>query len=122
MKNYKTTLAGIGSILLAVGGAMGGQMANMMNMAGQNIQQPMMSPPPLPQIAYFVSLNGQNSGPFNLVQLQAMVQAGQLSPSVYVWKQGMGNWELAGNVAEIAQIFAQPSPPPPPPPPSPNGG
>lgn len=103
---------------LAVGGAMGGQMANMMNVAGQNIQQPMMSPPPLPQLAYFVSLNGQNAGPFNLAQLQAMVQTGQLNTNVHVWKQGMSNWELAGNVGELAQLFAQPPSPPPPPPPN----
>jgi membrane protease subunit (stomatin/prohibitin family) len=102
---------------LAVGGAMGGQMANMMNTAGQNIQQPMMTPPPMPQVAYHVSLNGQNAGPFHIGQLQELVRNGQLSPNVHVWKQGMANWELAENVAELAALFAASPPPPPPPPP-----
>jgi hypothetical protein len=42
-----------------------------------------------------------------------------LTPQTYVWKQGMANWELAGNVAELTGLFAPPAPgsmPPPPPP------
>lgn len=104
---------------LAVGGSMGGQMANMMNTVGQNIQQPMNSPPPPPQIVYNVSVNGQNTGPFNIAQLQGMVQAGQLTRESHVWKPGMANWDLAGNVAELSNLFIAAPPPPPPPPPPP---
>jgi membrane protease subunit (stomatin/prohibitin family) len=102
---------------MAVGGAMGGQMANMMNSVGQNIQQPMMAPPPMPQSFYHIVINGQNAGPFDMVQLQQLLAQGQLTPNVHVWKQGMANWEMAGNVAELAPLFAQAVPPPPPPPP-----
>ncbi|MEF8759249.1 MAG: SPFH domain-containing protein [Candidatus Accumulibacter sp. UW25] len=104
---------------MAVGGAMGGQMANMMNMTGQNIQSQMSAPPPPPpppQVQYNVSINGQNTGPFNLMQLQEMIRSGQLSINHHVWKPGMVNWDLAGNVADLASVFAAPSPPPPPPP------
>lgn len=107
---------------MAVGGAMGGQMANMMNSVGQNMQQPMTAPPPLPQVAYHVSLNGQNTGPFAIGQLQQMALAGHFAPNVHVWKAGMANWELAGNVAELAPCFAQATPPSPPPPPMPPQG
>ncbi len=100
---------------LAIGGAMGGQMGNMMNAMGQNIQAPSMTPPPPPMAAYHVSINGQNAGPFNISQLQQMVTAGQLLPNSHVWKAGMANWELVGNVAELAPLFIQTSPPPPPP-------
>jgi membrane protease subunit (stomatin/prohibitin family) len=102
---------------LAMGGAMGGQMANMMNQMGQNIQQPQMTPPPPPQIQYSISINGQTAGPFNWAQLQEMVNSGQLSKNIYVWKQGMANWDFAGNVQELAPLFALVPPPPPPPPP-----
>ena len=105
---------------MAVGGAMGGQMANMMNSVGQTMAQATMTPPPLPQAAYHVSINGQNSGPFAIAQLQQMAQAGQFAANVHVWKAGMANWELAGNVAELARCFVQAAPPPfPPPPPMP---
>ncbi len=106
---------------LAVGGAMGGQMANMMNATGQNIQAAGMAPPPLPQISYLVAVNGQSTGPFSMPQLQAMAMAGQLTRAMHVWKQGMANWEAAGDVAELATVFVQPTPPPPPPPPPPAG-
>lgn len=99
---------------MAVGGVMGGQMANMMNLAGQQIQQP----PPPPQVAYNVSVNGQSTGPFNLPQLQDMVRAGQLTQGMHVWKPGMDGWLTAGNVAELAALFAM-APPPPPPAPAP---
>lgn len=101
---------------LAVGGAMGGQMAGMMATMGQSTQHAMMTPPPLPQIAFFVSLNGQTAGPFNQEQLRELIRNGQLSPSSYVWKQGMANWEMAGNVGELGSLFMPPPPPPPPPP------
>jgi membrane protease subunit (stomatin/prohibitin family) len=101
---------------MAVGGAMGGQMAGMMNGMAQNIPQPGSVPPPVPVVAYHVSVNGQNAGPFTLPQLQQMVQLGQLTANVHVWKAGMANWELAGNVAELSSLFVPAAPPPPPPP------
>jgi len=64
---------------MMMGGAMGNQMAGMMNQIGQNMNQPLNSPPPPPQIQYSVSVNGQTAGPFNWQQLQQMVQNGQLT-------------------------------------------
>ena len=104
---------------MMMGGAMGNQMAGMMNNMGQNMNQQQNTPPPIPQIAYSVSINGQTSGPYNMQQLQQMAQNGQLLTSTNVWKQGMPNWELAGNVQELAFIFGAVPPPPPPPPPMP---
>jgi membrane protease subunit (stomatin/prohibitin family) len=98
---------------MMMGGAMGNQMAGMMNNMGQNMNQQQNTPPPVPQIAYSVSINGQTSGPFNMQQLQQMAQNGQLLTNTNVWKQGMPNWELAGNVQELASIFGAVPPPPP---------
>jgi membrane protease subunit (stomatin/prohibitin family) len=98
---------------MMMGGAMGNQMAGMMNNMGQNINQQQNTPPP-PTIAYSVSVNGQTAGPFNLQQLQQMVQNGQLTQNTHVWKQGMAGWEVAGNVQELASLFGAVPPPPPP--------
>jgi membrane protease subunit (stomatin/prohibitin family) len=100
---------------MMMGGAMGNQMAGMMNNMGQNMQQQQNTPPPPPTISYSVAINGQTAGPFNLQQLQQMVQNGQLTQNTHVWKQGMTAWELAGNVPEINTLFAAVPPPPPPP-------
>lgn len=97
---------------MMMGGAMGQQMAGMMNSMGQQMQGSMNTPPPVPQVQYMVANNGQQAGPFNMQQLQQMVQAGQLTPQTYVWKQGMPQWEFAGNVPELAPLFAAPTPPP----------
>lgn len=97
---------------MMMGGAMGGQMAGMMNNMGQQMQQAMQAPPAMPTIQYMLAINGQQSGPFNLQQLQQLVQSGQLTPQTYVWKQGMAQWELAGNVQELSSLFASPCPPP----------
>ncbi|MDD3124384.1 MAG: SPFH domain-containing protein [Candidatus Kapabacteria bacterium] len=104
---------------MMMGGAMGGQMAGMMNQMGQNMNQQMNTPPPPPQVAYNVSINGQNSGPYNMQQLQQMVQSGQLTKNTYVWKQGMAGWEFAGKVQELESLFGAVPPPPPPMPPMP---
>lgn len=106
---------------MAVGGAMGGQMANMMNATAQNMPVPGMAPPPIPQVAYFVTVNGQNTGPFNLQQLQGMITGGQFNRNCYVWKQGMANWDLAGNQPDLSALFNPAGMPPPPPPPPPPG-
>ena len=106
---------------MMMGGAMGQQMAGMMQNMGQQMQGAMNTPPPMPNVMYHVSMNGSQAGPFNMQQLQQMVQSGQLTQQTYVWKQGMANWELAGNVQELASFFAPPisgSVPPPPPPPT----
>lgn len=102
---------------MAMGSAMGGQMAGMMNNMGQQMQQPGNMPPPIPTIMYHLSVNGMQNGPFNMQQLQQMVQNGQLTPQTYAWKQGMPTWELAGNIPEIASLFAPPAPGAVPPPP-----
>jgi membrane protease subunit (stomatin/prohibitin family) len=99
---------------MMMGGAMGNQMAGMMNNMGQNMNQQQNTPPPPPTIAYSVSVNGQTAGPFNLQQLQQMVQNGQLTQNTHVWKQGMPGWEVAGNVQELASLFGAVPPTPPP--------
>lgn len=104
---------------MMMGGALGNQMAGMMNQMGGAMQGQMNTPPPMPQAQYMVSANGQQSGPFNMQQMQQLVQNGQLSRNTYVWKQGMAQWEMAGNVAELSALFAPASQMAPPPPPMP---
>ena len=99
---------------MMMGGAIGGQMAGMMNNMGQQMQNAMNTPPPMPNVQYMVSANGQQAGPFGMAQLQQMAQSGQLTLQTYVWKQGMAQWELAGSVQELAGLFAPSCPPPPP--------
>ena len=77
-------------------------------------QMPGMAPPipgPVPQVQYMIAVNGSQAGPYGWVQLQQMVQQGQLTQQTYVWKPGMANWEFAGTVAELSPLFGAPSAP-----------
>ena len=98
---------------MMMGGAMGGQMAGMMNQMGNTMNQAMNTPPPMPQVMYTLNINGQNMGPYNMQQLQQMVQTGHLTRQTYVWKQGMANWDLAGNIQELSPLWGSVPPPPP---------
>ena len=93
---------------MMMGGALGGQMAGVMNQMGQqmnqSVQQGLQTPPPMPQVSYYIYTNNQQTGPFNMSQLVTMVQYGQLLPETYVWKQGMAQWEMAKNT-ELVTLF-----------------
>ncbi len=73
------------------------------------------APPPIPQaIAFFVAAGGQQTGPFELAALQQQSAQGGLTRDSLVWRQGMANWSRAGEVAELAALFAAVPPPLPP--------
>ena len=105
---------------MAVGGAVGqniaGSMNNMMAGVNQPVQQtqPGAVPPPVPNIAYHVAVNGQATGPFDISVLANMVTSGQFTIESLVWKQGMAAWEKAGNIDELKVVFANSMPPIPP--------
>ena len=58
-----------------------------------------------PQVSYMVGVNGQQYGPCNWSQLQQMAQQGILTHQTYVWKQGMAQWQMAGEVQELTPLF-----------------
>lgn len=86
-------------------GQMGGapQMPGQKSMGGAP-QMPGMGAA-VPQVQYYIGINGQQYGPCDWNKLQQLVQQGQLTQQSYVWKNGMAQWEFAGNVAELAPLF-----------------
>jgi membrane protease subunit (stomatin/prohibitin family) len=103
--------AGVG---LAVGAGIGQQM---MQQAGQLVTKlPESGPPPPITGQFHVVLNSQASGPFAESVLKQMVTAGTLTPASLVWRTGMGTWQAASTVPELAGLFVPTAPPPVPPP------
>ena len=101
---------------LAVGGAVGQNIAATMNGVLSGMNQPIQKgavPPPIPTIAYHVAVNGQATGPFDLAILSQMASAGQLFADSLVWKAGMAQWEKAGSIDELKGLFAAVPPIPP---------
>lgn len=114
---------------MGVAAGMGQQMAGMMS-GGMNAMQqqtmqpqmaqqaPQMAPPPMPgNVSYMLAVNGQQYGPYNMLQLQQMIPTGQLTAQTLVWCQGMAAWEAAGNRPDLASLFAPAAPGMPPIPP-----
>jgi len=100
--------AGIGlgmAMATPIGQALAGQQAG--NAAG--------TPPPIPGAAtYFVAVNGQQTGPFDLQTLASQAAMGRLTRESLVWTQGMAQWTAAGEVSALTSVFANVPPPIPP--------
>jgi len=95
--------AGVG---LGAGIAMGAQM--MGAMAGGAAA----TPPPVPGAAAFhVAVGSSQTGPFDLAVLRQQAAAGKLTRDSLVWRNGMAQWAKAGDVPELAPLFAEVPPP-----------
>lgn len=72
-------------------------------MPGMGGMPPM--PGTVPQVQYIVGVNGQQVGPCDWNQLKQLVEQGLLTHQTYVWKQGMANWQFAGEIQELTPLF-----------------
>lgn len=98
---------------MAVGGAVGQNMAGIMNnaMNPNSVSQNNATHPPIPTAAYHIAVDGQATGPYDLRVLQQMAATGQLKTDSLVWKTGMAAWTKAGETDELKRLFAPPVPP-----------
>ncbi len=93
---------------MAVGGAVGQNIAGSMNhiMSGMNqMPQAGATPPPVPVAEYYVAVDGQARGPFDVHALKQMMTAGQMTADSLVWRAGMREWVKSGDVAELQGLF-----------------
>lgn len=102
--------AGVGA---GMGFGMMGQMGNAFQNQQFNGNTGTNVPPPPPIIQYFVAVNGAQTGPFTIQQLQAMAVSNQFNKQSLVWKQGMSGWLAAETQAELMALFSAVPPPPP---------
>jgi membrane protease subunit (stomatin/prohibitin family) len=103
----------------AMGLGMGANMANQVlggfgaggfGMGGTAPQPAAQAPPPLPA-AWHMAENGQTVGPMSLPQLAAAAQSQRLQADTLVWTSGMAAWRAAGEIPELAGLFAAAPPP-----------
>ena len=73
------------------------------------------APPPIPgSTPFFVAVNGQQTGPFDLNALRGQVSGGGLTRDSLVWKQGMSAWGKGIRAAGSGALFSAVPPPVPP--------
>ena len=98
---------------MAVGGVLGKSIAGIVSGAMEQptpppLQQPSpQTPPPIPQTVYYVAVNGQQTGPFDMQTLQTMAADGSLTPQMLVWCAGMAQWAEAQAVSDLSLLFWQ---------------
>ncbi len=103
---------------MMLGGSVGANVAGMMNnfmggVQGQMNPPTMQTPPPITTIMFYVADNGQQTGPFDISAIRAMIEEGRITRDTPVWKAGMPAWERAGNVPDILSMFSVAATPPP---------
>lgn len=119
--NMMGVLAGVN-----LGGVMGGNLMGAQQAALQGAGQqaggapagaPAGGPPPLPGAelpVWYLGLDGKQEGPFTASDIATKKASGQVTQDTLVWKQGLANWQKAGEVQDLAQLFASMPPPLPP--------
>lgn len=108
--------SGTDAASMGMGFAMANQMAQNMNLNQQSFSNVNANaggtPPPLPASAtFFIAVNGQQQGPFDMNKLKEMAQQGALTRETLVWKQGMAAWQKAHEVSDVSPLFASMPPP-----------
>jgi membrane protease subunit (stomatin/prohibitin family) len=94
-----------GSVLgLGVGVGLAGLMAGSAQVAPAPA-----GPPPLPGKAWWVALDGQQSGPHDLAELAGLMAQGRVGRETLAWKQGQQDWLPVGAIAELATLFGSQS-------------
>lgn len=63
-------------------------------------------PAPAESLSVLVAVNGQTYGPYEKATLIEMIQQGSLTRDTFVYIQGMSEWCPAGQVAQVAVLFA----------------
>ena len=58
-----------------------------------------------------MALGGEKRGPVELPELRQQAEAGALTRETLVWRAGLEQWAPAGEVAELAEVFAATPPP-----------
>ncbi|MCK5356000.1 MAG: SPFH domain-containing protein, partial [Methyloprofundus sp.] len=103
-----------GGASTGIGMGMGFAMANKMSEphTAPQASQTAAAPPPIPQqTQYFVAVNGQQSGPFNLTELQAKIKAATINRETLIWSQSLVEWTKACEVTELSAYFTAMPPP-----------
>ncbi|MDR0750902.1 MAG: SPFH domain-containing protein [Tannerellaceae bacterium] len=100
-----------GTAGIGVGLGAGMAMANQMTQQMANPQHAQTTPPPLPGVAYYVAVDGQQAGPFPMEGLLQLVEKQALTKETLVWKQGLAAWAPAGEQPDLQDLWTAAPPP-----------
>lgn len=88
-----------------IGMGMGFAMANQMGQAMASVRTSATPPPIPPSLGFFVALDGQQAGPFDLNTLKQMAVDKRIGRETLFWREGMASWTAGGQVSELSGVF-----------------
>jgi len=96
--------AGLG---LGLGAGVGNQMGNI----SSNLNT--RNSPPLPPTLYYVLINNEQSGPYNINQLSQLISESKVNKQSLVWENSLKDWTLITDIIELSKLFKNTPPLPP---------
>ena len=95
--------AGVG-----IGGVVGAMTAKTINTSTQDTSEI----PPIPNVDYYLAINGKRQGPFNQNAIEQKVDNGEITGNTLIWKKGLRQWEKLGDMEDFKHLFDDNCPPP----------
>lgn len=80
---------------------------------GQAFQSAMTKPPPALEEEWYVSIDGEQSGPFSLAEAQRWVTAKPFDADLHCWSEGFDDWLPVDKVSHFRGLRKKPMAPPP---------
>lgn len=96
---------------MGMGMGFGMNIGSQMGQVAVNNMQTNVVPPPIPQQVYYLAINGQQQGPFDINTIANYIKNGQVTTETLVWKQGMANWAKTSTLSELSSLFGSVPPP-----------
>lgn len=93
---------------LGAGVGVGTQIGSMVNEYVNT--NPANTPPTLPVKQYYVGINGEAKGPYDIAEIKASIANRSIDENTLIWYRGI-NWTKAGELAELADVFNNCPPP-----------
>ena len=89
------------------------QMASSMNETLKQMDVPGAGKvmPQKAETVYYAVIDGKQEGPYSITELSRLIADKKIVKETYIWKPGMKEWELAGNVDEVLRLVALTPPP-----------
>ena len=97
---------------MGMGFAVAQKMGEMLTTPDSNPIRKTSGPPPIPTSdAYFVAVEGQQTGPFDQATIKEKINSGEIMTSTLLWNQALVEWTQAAKVPQLAALFSNTPPP-----------
>ncbi|HYR27200.1 MAG TPA: SPFH domain-containing protein, partial [Thermoanaerobaculia bacterium] len=96
------------AVSLGVGLGAAKAVAGMMENVASNVTPPPFNAGAEPKSSYFVHVNGKQEGPYAMAAVMEKISAGDVQATTPMWRDGLPQWVVAGEIPELRGFFPPP--------------